>query len=82
MDLLDRIGVAHPVVQAGMGGGVTSAKLAGAVSAAGALGTIGTLQVPMFAAQLADARERADWSRYVDAIGAAVSRGADVKWVD
>src|SRR5438105_5664723 len=60
MDLLDRIGVAHPVVQAGMGGGVTSAKLAGAVSAAGALGTIGTLQVPMFAAQLADARERAD----------------------
>lgn len=28
-----------------------------------------------------DARERKDWPRYVDAIAAAVSRGADVRWV-
>lgn len=28
-----------------------------------------------------DANQRADWSRYADAIGGAVSRGADAKWV-
>jgi len=26
-------------------------------------------------------RERADWSRYVDAVRHAVGRGADVQWV-
>lgn len=28
-----------------------------------------------------DARERKDWSRYLDAISAAVSHGCDVHWV-
>lgn len=28
-----------------------------------------------------DAVDRYDWPRYIDAIGAAVSRGVDVRWV-
>jgi nitronate monooxygenase len=38
--LLDRLGVASPVVQAGMGGGLSRHELAAAVSEAGGLGTI------------------------------------------
>lgn len=41
MDLLDRLRLDVPVVQAGMGGGVSGADLAGAVAAAGGLGTLG-----------------------------------------
>jgi nitronate monooxygenase len=59
VDFLDRIGLEYPVVQAGMGGGVVRAELAGAVSAAGALGTIGLLPTDMFDAELRAARERA-----------------------
>jgi NAD(P)H-dependent flavin oxidoreductase YrpB (nitropropane dioxygenase family) len=40
MDLLGRIGVEAPVVQAGMGGGLSRHELAAAVSEAGGLGTI------------------------------------------
>ena len=43
MDLLDRLGIEHPVVQAGMGGGIAEGALAGAVSAAGGFGTVGIL---------------------------------------
>jgi len=39
-DLLERIGVELPVVQAGMGGGLSRHELAAAVSEAGGLGTI------------------------------------------
>lgn len=46
MDLLDRLGMEHPVVQAGMGGGTAGAELAGAVSAAGGLGTVGIMLEP------------------------------------
>jgi nitronate monooxygenase len=46
MDLLDRLGLQHPVVQAGMGGGTSGAELAGAVSAAGGLGTVGIMLDP------------------------------------
>jgi NAD(P)H-dependent flavin oxidoreductase YrpB (nitropropane dioxygenase family) len=59
MDLLDRLGLEHPVAQAGMGGGVVGAALAGAVSAAGALGTIGLLPPPRMRRELTLARERA-----------------------
>lgn len=38
--LLDRLGLAAPVVQAGMGGGISRHELAAAVSEAGGLGTI------------------------------------------
>jgi len=46
MDLLDRLGLLHPIVQAGMGGGTSGAELAGAVSAAGGLGTVGIMVDP------------------------------------
>jgi nitronate monooxygenase len=58
--LLERMGVERPVVQAGMGGGLARAELAGAVSAAGGLGTIGILPPDALAADIAQARERAD----------------------
>lgn len=41
MDLMDRLRLDVPVVQAGMGGGVAGSRLAGAVAAAGGLGTLG-----------------------------------------
>jgi nitronate monooxygenase len=41
--MLERLGVKHPVVQAGMGGGIASGALAGAVSGAGGLGSVGIL---------------------------------------
>lgn len=42
-ELLERLGVELPVVQAGMGGGISTHELAVAVSMAGGLGTIGML---------------------------------------
>src|SRR3954467_7968796 len=39
--LLERLGVERPIVQAGMGGGLSGHELAAAVSGAGGLGTIG-----------------------------------------
>ena len=42
-EFLKRLGVELPVVQAGMGGGLSGARLAAAVSEAGGLGTIGLL---------------------------------------
>jgi NAD(P)H-dependent flavin oxidoreductase YrpB (nitropropane dioxygenase family) len=59
MDLFDRIGLEHPVVQAGMGGGVAGPELAAAVSAAGGLGTVGIMAPPAFGAALRKARDRA-----------------------
>lgn len=58
-DFLARIGLELPVVQAGMGGGVAGAELAGAVSAAGALGTVGIMAPSAFAVALRDARRGA-----------------------
>lgn len=58
-DFLDRFGLEHPVVQAGMGGGLAGAELAGAVSAAGALGTVGMMAAGPFAGALAEASRRA-----------------------
>jgi NAD(P)H-dependent flavin oxidoreductase YrpB (nitropropane dioxygenase family) len=42
-EILERVGVELPVVQAGMGGGISAHELAAAVSEAGGLGTIGIL---------------------------------------
>ncbi len=47
VDLLDRLALEHPVVQAGMGGGLAGAALASAVSRAGGLGTVGILAHPL-----------------------------------
>ena len=57
MDLLDRLGVERPVVQAGMGGGIAGAELAGAVSRAGGLGTVGILSPHALRSELLRARE-------------------------
>jgi nitronate monooxygenase len=58
--LLEELGLEHPIVQAGMGGGIATATLAGAVSAAGGLGTVGILPPSRLEAELVRARERAD----------------------
>jgi nitronate monooxygenase len=59
MDLRDRLSLEHPLVQAGMGGGVAGGALAGAVSAAGGLGTVGIMAPPAFADAIRTARRRA-----------------------
>jgi NAD(P)H-dependent flavin oxidoreductase YrpB (nitropropane dioxygenase family) len=56
-DLLGRLGVEFPVVQAGMGGGLANHELAAAVSDSGGLGTIGTLPGPLLREELAAARQ-------------------------
>lgn len=58
-DFCERLGLEYPLVQAGMGGGVAGGELAGAVSAAGALGTVGIMGPAAFGAAIADARRRA-----------------------
>jgi NAD(P)H-dependent flavin oxidoreductase YrpB (nitropropane dioxygenase family) len=60
VDLRDLLGIDHAVVQAGMGGGLSAAPLAGAVSRAGALGTVGIDAPRRFAAQLREARSLAE----------------------
>lgn len=59
MTFLDRLGLRHPVVQAGMGGGIAGGELAGEVSAAGGLGTVGILPPDALRTELRRARERA-----------------------
>jgi nitronate monooxygenase len=58
--LLERLGVARPIVQAGMGGGLAGHELAAAVSGAGGLGTIGILPAPALRQSIDAARERAE----------------------
>ncbi|HSP38887.1 MAG TPA: nitronate monooxygenase [Frankiaceae bacterium] len=57
MDLLDRLDLETPVVQAGMGGGISRGALAGAVSAAGGLGTVGILPPELMRREVERARE-------------------------
>lgn len=54
--LLERLGVAAPVVQAGMGGGISRHELAAAVSEAGGLGTIAVNGAAAIARELRAAR--------------------------
>jgi nitronate monooxygenase len=54
--LLETIGVEQPVVQAGMGGGISRHELAAAVSEAGGLGTIGTLPASALSEEISAAR--------------------------
>ena len=60
MDLVDRLALEVPVVQAGMGGGIAGAELAAAVSRAGGLGTVGISAPGPFARELRRARQLAD----------------------
>lgn len=59
VELLDRLGLEYPVMQAGMGGGISRAELAGAVSAAGGLGTIGIMPPGQLAREIRTAHELA-----------------------
>jgi nitronate monooxygenase len=54
--LLEQIGVEKPVVQAGMGGGISRHELAAAVSEAGGLGTIAVNGADAIARELVEAR--------------------------
>jgi nitronate monooxygenase len=56
MSLLERLGIAAPVVQAGMGGGLSRHELAAAVSEAGGLGTIAVNGAAAIERELAAAR--------------------------
>ncbi len=56
MDFLASLGIAKPVVQAGMGGGISRHELAVAVSEAGGLGTIAVLGPEAIEAELIAAR--------------------------
>ncbi|HXR31990.1 MAG TPA: nitronate monooxygenase [Solirubrobacterales bacterium] len=60
MTFLDRIGVETPVVQAGMGGGLSRHELAAAVSEAGGLGTIAVNGAAAVESELAAARQLTD----------------------
>lgn len=55
----ERLGLEIPVVQAGMGGGLSTSQLAAAVSGAGGLGTVGIMRPRAFAAELSAARRAA-----------------------
>ncbi|HEX3609284.1 MAG TPA: nitronate monooxygenase [Solirubrobacterales bacterium] len=55
--ILERLGVQAPIVQAGMGGGLSRHELAAAVSEAGGLGTIAVNGAAAIERQLAAARE-------------------------
>jgi nitronate monooxygenase len=57
---LERIGVELPVVQAGMGGGLSGSQLAAAVSDAGGLGTIGIAGPDDLREEIAAARRLTD----------------------
>lgn len=60
MTTLESIGVSTPVVQAGMGGGISRHELAAAVSAAGGLGTIAVVGAEPIRRELAAARALTD----------------------
>jgi nitronate monooxygenase len=60
VDLLERLGIETPVVQAGMGGGISRHELAAAVSEAGGLGTIAVLGPEAIAVELEAARALTD----------------------
>jgi nitronate monooxygenase len=57
VSFLERLGVVSPVVQAGMGGGLSRHELAAAVSEAGGLGTIAVVGAEAIERELAAARK-------------------------
>ena len=59
MDVLDRLRLDVPVVQAGMGGGIAGPDLAGAVAAAGGLGTLALAPPDRWRSGLQQVRDRA-----------------------
>ena len=60
MSLRERLALEHPVVGAGLGGGLSRARLTVALGEAGGLGQIGILPPPQLRAELEAHRERTD----------------------
>ena len=58
MSLRERLELEHPIVGAGLGGGLSRARLTVAIAEAGGLGQLGILPPPMLRAELAAHRER------------------------
>lgn len=58
MSLRERLGLEHPVVGAGLGGGLSRARLTVAIGEAGGLGQLGILPPPLLRSELAAHRER------------------------
>src|SRR4051812_39029391 len=58
MSLRERLGLEHPIVGAGLGGGLSRARLTVAIAEAGGLGQLGILPPPLLRAELAAHRER------------------------
>ena len=60
MSLLERLGIAVPVIGAGMGGGLSAAPLTIAIGRAGGMGQIGFASPAEMRAQMAAHREATD----------------------
>jgi NAD(P)H-dependent flavin oxidoreductase YrpB (nitropropane dioxygenase family) len=60
VSILERLGLERPIVQAGMGGGISRHELAAAVSEAGGLGTIAVNGAAAIRQELSAARARTD----------------------
>lgn len=58
MSLRERLGLEHPIVGAGLGGGLSRAKLTVAIAEAGGVGQLGIMPPPVLRAELAAHRER------------------------
>lgn len=58
MSLRDRLELEYPIVGAGLGGGLSRARLTVAIAEAGGLGQLGIMPPPMLRAELAAHRER------------------------
>jgi NAD(P)H-dependent flavin oxidoreductase YrpB (nitropropane dioxygenase family) len=58
VSLRDRLGIEHPIVGAGLGGGLSRARLTVAIAEAGGLGQIGFMPPPLLRDELRAHRER------------------------
>jgi NAD(P)H-dependent flavin oxidoreductase YrpB (nitropropane dioxygenase family) len=58
VSLRERLGLEHPIVGAGLGGGLSRAKLTVAIADAGGLGQLGIIPPPALRTQLNAHRER------------------------
>src|SRR4051812_40352137 len=58
VSLREQLGLEHPIVGAGLGGGLSRAKLTVAIAEAGGLGQLGILPPALLRAELAAHRER------------------------
>jgi nitronate monooxygenase len=58
VSLRERLGLEHPIVGAGLGGGLSRARLTAAIAEAGGLGQLGIMPPPALRSELAAHRER------------------------